>query len=68
MCDIDLNFQVKLWIFFNEFWIVFWLGYGVLLFVLVKWGFGINIYIVLYNIIKVYVKLFYIYNDIYRSI
>lgn len=65
-CFSEYGNKVKLWIIFNEFWIVFWLGYGVVSFVLNKYGFGINIYIVIYNLIKFYVVVWYVYNNIYR--
>lgn len=64
-CFNEYGNKVKLWIIFNEFWIVLWLGYGVVSFVLNKYGFGINIYIVIYNLIKFYVVVWYIYNNIY---
>lgn len=67
-CFNEYGNKVKLWIIFNEFWIVLWLGYGVVSFVLNKYGFGINIYIVIYNLIKFYVVVWYIYNNIYRVI
>lgn len=67
MRDTDLNFQVKLWISFNEPWIVSWLGYGVSSFAPAKWGPGTNTYIVSHNIIKAHAKSFHTYNDTYRS-
>lgn len=67
-CFNEYGNKVKLWIIFNEFWIVLWFGYGVVSFVLNKYGFGINIYIVIYNLIKFYVVVWYIYNNIYRVI
>lgn len=67
-CFNEYGNKVKLWIIFNEFWIVLWLGYGVVSFVLNKYGFGTNIYIVIYNLIKFYVVVWYIYNNIYRVI
>lgn len=61
-----MYFEVKLWISFNEPWIVSWLGYGVSSFAPAKWGPGTNTYIVSHNIIKAHAKSFHTYNDTYR--
>ncbi|XP_061162615.1 uncharacterized protein LOC133171833 [Saccostrea echinata] len=59
--------RVKLWISFNEPWIVSWLGYGVSTFAPAKWGPGTNTYIVSHNLIKAHAKAFHTYNDTYRA-
>lgn len=58
---------MKLWISFNEPWIVSWLGYGVSTFAPAKWGPGTNTYIVSHNLIKSHAKAFHTYNDTYRA-
>lgn len=51
---------------FNEFWIIVWRGYGIGNFVFGKKdSFGIYLYIVGYNFIKVYVKIYRFYYKNY---
>jgi lactase-phlorizin hydrolase len=59
--------QVKLWITFNEPWIVAWLGYGVNSFAPGKYGPGTNTYIVGHNLILAHAKAYRLYESKYKS-
>ena len=65
-CFKEYGEKVKLWITFNEPWIVSWLGYGVASFAPNKYGPGTNTYIVTHNLIKSHVAAYQVYNNTYR--
>ncbi|VDI62105.1 lactase-phlorizin hydrolase, partial [Mytilus galloprovincialis] len=59
--------RVKLWITFNEPWIVAWLGYGVNSFAPGKFGPGTNTYVVGHNIIRAHMKAYKLYERKYKG-
>lgn len=60
-------FQVKFWIILNELWVVLVFGYenGEMVFGIK--GKGDYLYIVVYNFIKVYVKVYRLYVQEFKS-
>jgi len=66
-CFKNFGDRAKLWITFNEPWIVSMLGYGCGGFAPGICGDGTISYVVAHNIIKSHAHAWHIYNDIYRS-
>ncbi|KAK3085076.1 hypothetical protein FSP39_023890 [Pinctada imbricata] len=60
-CFKKFGDRVKLWITFNEPWIVSWLGYSVATFAPAKWGPGTNAYIVTHHLIVAHAKAYHAY-------
>lgn len=60
-------FQVKLWITFNEPFVVSWLGHGIGVMAPGISEPGSTVYTVTHNIIRSHVKAYHTYNDHFRS-
>ncbi|XP_061162617.1 lactase/phlorizin hydrolase-like, partial [Saccostrea echinata] len=65
-CFSEYGNKTKLWITFNEPWIVSYLGYGVGTFPPGKKGPGSNTYITAHNIIQAHAEAYHVYNTKYR--
>nr|XP_022342919.1 uncharacterized protein LOC111136393 isoform X1 [Crassostrea virginica] len=65
-CFNEYGNKTKMWITFNEPWIVTYLGYGVGSFPPGKQGSGTNTYITAHNIIKAHAEAYHIYDTMYR--
>lgn len=67
LIHVPCLFQVKLWITFNEPFVVSWLGYGIAVMAPGVYDPGVGVYQVTHHIIKSHVKAYHIYNDQFRS-
>ena len=68
LCFREFGDRVKLWITFNEPWVVTMLGYGNGEFAPGIDGDGTVTYVVAHTIIKAHARAYHTYNDTYRSL
>ncbi|KAL3857520.1 hypothetical protein ACJMK2_012180 [Sinanodonta woodiana] len=67
LCFSKFGDRVKLWITFNEPWVVAYLGYGTGVFAPGKRGSGKNDYIAAHNLLIAHAQAYREYNKIYRT-
>ncbi|KAJ8315740.1 hypothetical protein KUTeg_007890 [Tegillarca granosa] len=67
VCFTHFGDRVKLWITFNEPFVVSWLGYGIAVMAPGVYDPGVGVYQVTHHIIKSHVKVYHLYNDHFRS-